>query len=32
MVLSNIIITFSNIRGGLKPKGMKVYEWCRYLP
>ena len=28
--ISNFIIAYSNIKGYLKPKGMLVYEWCRY--
>ena len=30
--LSNLIIAFSNTKVRLKPKGMVMYEWCRYYP
>ena len=28
--LSDSIIACFNMKGDLKPKGMLVYEWCRY--
>ena len=31
-VTSNYIIAVSKIIGDLKPKGMDMYGWCRYLP
>ena len=31
-VTSNRIITSSNIKVDLKPKGMIVYRWCCYYP